>query len=146
MPALLCMVVLTGCTKEPERTPAACSGTADSLLAALQRAPRAVVLADGARLSRCVSLARTDADLQSLGLSFSQVADMLRARAGADAAAALQLGYLAGAVRAGAAAAASGVADQLARRIQQLATLEPSARAAATAALARGMRAGQSSG
>jgi hypothetical protein len=146
VPALLCLVVLTGCTKEPERMPAACLGSPQSLLSALQHAPGAVVLADGTRLSRCVSLARTDGDLQSLGLALMRVSDTLRAQAGGDLAAALQLGYLAGAVRAGAAAAASGIADQLARRIEQVASLDASTRAAGTAALQRGRRAGESSG
>ena len=126
--------------------PAACIGTPASLLSALQRAPGAVVLADGTRLSRCVSLARSDGDLQSLGLSLSQVSDTLRSRAGADPAAALQLGYLAGAVRAGARAAASGIADQLARRIEQLASLSRARARPAPPRWQRGRRAGESSG
>jgi hypothetical protein len=116
------------------------------VVAALRAAPGPVALEDGTRLSRCVSTARTDGDLQSIGLSFGRSADVLRARAATDPAAALQLGYLAGAVLTGARHSTSGIADQLARRMTQLTTLAPGASAAATTALARGARAGESSG
>ena len=88
-------------------------------------------------LSACASLAAT---------SPAQPFLYLRARAQADPNAALQLGYLAGAVRTGARHATAGIAAQLARRIEQLATLRPGASAAASAALARGLRAGEASG
>ena len=91
-------------------------------------------------------LARTDSDLQSLGLSLTRLGDTLRARAAADPAAALQLGYLVGAVRTGAAASASGIATQLARHVEHLATLDQDAGPAADAAVRRGLRAGESSG
>jgi len=140
-------LLLAGCAKqEPDRVPVACFGSPAELMTALRQAPGPVVLGDGTRLSRCVSTARTDGDLQSLGLSFGRLADALRARAQADPGAALQLGYLAGAVRAGARGAADGIADQLARRLEQLAALGPGASAAATAALARGLRAGEAGG
>jgi len=144
--AALALLLLGGCTKEPDPVPAACVGEPPALLAALAHAPRAVVLADGTRLSRCVSTARTDGDLQSLGIAFGRVADALREQAASDPAAALRLGYLAGAVHAGAASGHSGIALQLARRVEQLATLAQDAGAAATAALRRGLRAGASSG
>ncbi|MFN2462265.1 MAG: hypothetical protein ABR591_16560, partial [Candidatus Velthaea sp.] len=75
--------------------------------------------------SRCVSTAG-EGELQSLGLTFTRVADELRARAGRDGAAALQLGYLVGAVRRGA-AATPGIAAQLARRVEQTAALDDAA-------------------
>ena len=62
--------------------PSACVAEPATLMTALRRAPGAVVLQDGTRLSRCVSAARTDGDLQSLGLSLGSLADALRARAG----------------------------------------------------------------
>ena len=139
-------LALAGCTKEAETVPVSCLGKPLGMMTALRQAPGAVTLADGTRLSRCVSSARTDGDLQSLGISLGRTADLLRARAAADPAAALQLGYLAGAVRAGASRATSGIAEQLARRMGQLATLGPGASAAATGALARGARAGERSG
>ncbi len=145
--ALAAAVLLAGCGKrEPEPVPTSCVGEGSVLLTALARAPRAVALPDGTRLSRCVSTARSDGDLQSLGISLGRVADALRARAATDAGAALQLGYLAGAVRAGARRASNGIADQLARRMTQLGTLDLGASPASAMALARGARAGESSG
>ena len=144
--AVLFAAPLAGCTKEPDPVPTACFAAPGTLVAALRQAPAAVALQDGTRLSRCVSTARTDGDLQSLGISLGRAADSLRARAGTDPAAAVQLGYLGGAVRAGARGASSGIADQLARRVGQLAMLAPGASAAATAALQRGERAGERSG
>ncbi len=144
--AVAAVLGVAGCTQEPDSVPVSCLGEPAGLLTALRQAPEAVTLQDGTRLSRCVSTARTDGDLQSLGISFGRTADALRARADTDPAAALQLGYLAGAVRAGARRATSGVAVQFARRMGQLATLGPGAGAAATSALARGARAGESSG
>ncbi len=140
-------LVLGGCGKrDPPPVPTACVGEPAALLAALGRAPRAVTLTDGTRLSRCVSTANSDGDLQSVGIAFGRVADTLRARAEHEPAAALRLGYLAGAVRRGARRAPGAIADQLARRMTQLATLSPGASAAATAGLARGARAGERSG
>ena len=141
------LLLLAGCSKQDrEVVPASCFRPPAELTTALRSAPGAVVLKDGTRLSRCVSTARTDGDLQSLGISLGRLADTLRARAQTDASAALQLGYLAGAVRAGARRAPSGLAAQLARRMQQLATLAPGARPEAVAALARGRRAGEDRG
>ncbi len=144
--ALTGVLLLAGCSRDPDPVPTACIGQPSVLLSALGRAPGAVALQDGTRLSRCVSTARSHGDLQSLGISFGRVADTLRARAVTDQRAALQLGYLGGAVSAGARRASGGIADQFARRMRQLATLAPGASAAATAALTRGLRAGESRG
>jgi hypothetical protein len=140
------LLPLASCTNEPDPVPAACFGGPAPMLSALERAPGAVALGDGTRLSRCVSAARTDGDMQSLGLVFVRMADTLRAQAARDPAAALRLGYLAGAVKAGAAAGAAGITMQLARRVEQVATLEQHSSAAAAAALLRGRRAGERSG
>lgn len=141
------LLVLAGCSRqEREAVPVGCFGEPAELMNALRQAPAAVALQDGTRLSRCVSTARTDGDLQSLGISFGRLADTLRDRAATDAQAALQLGYLAGAVRAGARRAPGARADQLARRMHQLAELGPGAPPAAATALARGLRAGESRG
>jgi hypothetical protein len=142
----LAPLLLAGCTDERDPVPAACFGGPAAMLSALERAPGAVVLGDGTRLSRCVSAARTDADMQSLGLVFVRMADTLRAQAARDPAAALRLGYLAGAVKAGAAAGAGGITIQLARRVEQVATLEQDSGAVAAAALRRGRSAGERGG
>ncbi len=139
-------VLVAGCTKEPDPVPIACFAEPTALVAALRPAPAPVVLSDGTRLSRCVAAARTNGDLQSLGISLGRAADRLRPRARTDPVAAVQLGYLGGAVRAGAKHAADGIADQLARRVGQLATPARGASAAALAALARGDAAGERTG
>lgn len=139
-------VLLAGCGKDADPVPAACFDGAATMLAALDRAPAAVALGDGTSLSRCVGAARTEGDLQSLGIVFMRVADTLRADAASDPAAALRLGYLAGAVKAGATHSSGAIAAQLARRVEQVATLERGASARASAALARGRAAGERAG
>jgi hypothetical protein len=142
--AALASFLLSGCgASSPPPLPAACLDGPAAALRALQRAPRDVRLADGTALSRCVSLAG-DADLQSLGIVLTQVADDLRARADSDAMAALRLGYLVGAVRRGA-ALTPGIAAQLARRVEQ-ATQPPIESERSRAALQRGQRLGEAGG
>lgn len=139
-------LALAACAQDRDSVPAACIGEPAGLVSALRRAPRTVALPDGTRLSHCVDSARTDADLQGLGFALGRTADLLQARTATDPAAAVQLGYLAGAVRAGAHRATSGIAEQLGRRIAQLAALQPGAGSAAATAWARGARAGERSG
>jgi hypothetical protein len=139
-------LLLAGCASEEEPVPGACLDRPEAILRALAAAPGAVALADGTRLSSCVSRARTDSELQTLGLAFMRVADTLRAQAASNPDAALRLGYLAGAVTTGAASSSGSVAAQLARRVQQVAALERGAGAGAVAALRRGLRAGASGG
>ncbi|HEX4344510.1 MAG TPA: hypothetical protein VHZ31_03010 [Solirubrobacteraceae bacterium] len=143
---VLGVLALAGCGSQASKpVPTACFGAPAPIVAALRHAPGPVTLAGGTRLSDCVALARSDSDLQGLGLSLTPVADQLRARAPSDPAAALQLGYLAGAVHRGA-AATSGLSAQLASRIEQEAVPDPGAGAAARAALARGGRLGRAGG
>ena len=144
--AVLGLLLLAGCGEERERVPEACFAERATMLAALDGAPGAVALQDGTPLSRCVSAARSDGDLQSLGLTLIGAADALRADAGSDPAAALRLGYLAGAVRAGAAKSRGSIAAQLARRVDQAAALRAGAVPACVSALARGRRAGERAG
>jgi hypothetical protein len=138
--------LLAGCaTVKDDAAPAACHGAPASFVVALERAPGAVLLQGGTRLSTCVRRARTDSDLQTLGLSLVAAADALRARVAADPGAAAGLGYLAAAVRTGV-AANQGLATQLGRRVEHATTLDDGASAAALAARARGLLAGRSSG
>ena len=146
MAALLPALLIAGCSDGRDPMPVACGGEPEALLAALRQAPAAVALHDGTRLSDCVRSARGEGELQSLGVAYLRAADALRASAATDAAAALQLGYLAGAVRSGAGRTQGGLAAQLARRVEQAAALEPGASAAAGAALSRGRRAGEARG
>lgn len=141
IPALL----LAGCgSSRPAPLPAACVGEPAEIVRALERVPAAATLADGTPLSRCVSLARGDGELQELGVSLMQVADRLQSHAAADPVVALRLGYLVGAVRRGA-AATPGIAAQLARRVEQAAALDVAAERS-RAALLRGIRLGEAGG
>lgn len=144
-PAVILALALAGCGS-PRSTPLpqACADQR-AIAGALQRAPAAVRLPGGTRLSRCVQIAaRNDGDLQTLGPVLTRSADGLRAQAASDPAAALRLGYLVGAVRRGA-AGTPGVAAQLARRVEQLAALGATG-PRSQSALQRGIRAGEASG
>jgi hypothetical protein len=135
------------CTKEPPPMPRACVDTPeDGYERALAGAPGAVVLPGGVRISTCTRRVRTDADLQNLGAVIHRVAETLaeRARDG-DARAALELGYLAGAVGAGA-ERSSGIASELARRIETAGAGLVDGDAAVRAALARGTTTGRARG
>jgi hypothetical protein len=143
--AVIGALLLAGCrSAEPAALPAACLGEPAAIARALERAPAAVTLADGSSLSRCVSGAREDADLQALGLVLTQVADVLRMRAASEPAAALRLGYLVGAARRGA-QASPGLAAQLVRRLEQIAA-PGDEQPEAGSQLQRGIRAGEASG
>jgi hypothetical protein len=114
---------------------------------ALAQAPRAARLADGTALSRCIADGQDDAEMQSVGLAYTSVADRLRTRAqGGDGAAALQLGFLIGATRRGA-RRTDGVMAELQRRIELVGgRLLDHVPAATGRALQRGLRAGEARG
>jgi hypothetical protein len=142
---LCAAALLAGCgSSGPPSLPPACLQPAGAIARALARAPAAVRLSDGTPLSRCVSRARAESDLPAVGVSLTEVADGLSARAGAEPAAALELGYLVGAVRRGA-ADTPGIAAQLARRLELAAPHDFEADAARRA-LARGIRLGEAGG
>ena len=101
----------------PSPIAAACTASAEGVLAALAAAPGAVVLEDGSPLSRCIADGTDDGELQTVGITFSQAAERLRVTAETDPVAALQLGYLAGVTRKGA-ARTNGVMAELVRRIE----------------------------
>jgi hypothetical protein len=137
-----------GCRSgDPPRVDDACTGSPAAIERALARAPRPVALPSGTRLSECVADARTDADLQNAGLVLTRAADHLAARAQrGDAGAAVELGYLVGAARRGA-ARTNGIHAELAHRLESAArVLADGDGAGAAAALARGMRAGEATG
>jgi hypothetical protein len=145
-PVVILALVLAGCGSQDETSPPACMEVDPAPIAlALERAPAAVTLVDGSRLSTCVRLlARSGSDLQTLGERLMRVADDLHAQAQTDPAAALRLGYLVGAVRRGA-AQTPGLASNLARRIEQIAALDPGG-APSREQLGRGIRLGEAAG
>ena len=140
--AILCLLALSACSREDESTPAGCLVGEDAVLRALERAPGEVSL-EGARLSACLS-DTTDGDaLQSVGAAYLDAATSLadRAVANPDGEAALQLGYLLGAVKRSE-AGAQGVGYELGRRLQSEATRLPER----SKAYERGLRAGTEGG
>jgi hypothetical protein len=107
-----------GCGKDDRPLPPACTQGAGAIAIALREAPHAVRLSDGTRLSTCVERARSDADIQNLGSLYTTVADALATRAHGSDRAALELGYLVGATRRGA-AHTNGIHLELQRRLEQ---------------------------
>lgn len=150
----LTILALAACG-ERAPLPQACSEAGpDDVMQALAAAPGDVALADGTPLSRCVEHAIDDERLQALGATLTTAADRLARRmhdggeaAGASARrdgerAALELGFLAGAVARGSARTA-GFQSDLADRIAGTATFGNGAR---RAALLRGRAAGRARG
>ena len=132
--------VAAGCGEDRPPLSPACTEGAGAILRALARAPGPVRLADGTRLSDCVTRAYGDGELQSLGFSLTPAADRLAAAPTPRSA--LQLGYLVGAIRRGA-ARTNGVHVELVRRLEGTATFDAPA---LVAAARRGIRAGERSG
>jgi hypothetical protein len=127
--------------------PGACVDTdAAGYERALAAAPRPVVLPGGVAISTCAKRVRSDAELQNLGTVMHSVAERLalRARDG-DAQAATALGYLTAAVAVGA-AESSGIAAELARRVENTSVAVRDEGGAVERALAAGQAAGARDG
>src|SRR2546421_3094720 len=137
----LLLLGAAGCSTERPKLPASCRDQPERIAAALRTAPATVRLPDGTRLSTCLQRARSDAELQDVGITFTHVADALAARVARSDAAAVQLGYLIAAARRGA-ERTNGVGLELQRRLEQTIGLDgpPPAR---RAAFARGGPAGR---
>jgi hypothetical protein len=142
--AMALALAVPGCGNDHRRLPAACLGSAGSIATALHTAPRHVALTDGTPLSECVDRARSDADLQNLGAVYTQVADALAVEVPTSDRAALELGYLVGATRRGA-AHTNGIHEELVRRLGQAAGPD-GAPAPRRAAFDRGLAAGERDG
>jgi hypothetical protein len=142
--ALAIALSLGGCSSDGDdgTAPVACKKGPDSLRAALARAPARVEL-DGTPLSECFTRAAESADVQQVGAAQVSVTAALAdaARLRPEGPEALQLGYLVGAARRGA-AATQGVHDELVRRIEQ----ELNGVDTRSPAYLRGYRAGRSRG
>ena len=144
--ALLAAASLAACGAAGDPLDEACVSGPGAIERALTRAPAAVTLPSGTRLSQCVSNARSDADLQTAGAVLTRAADHLAARARTgDADAALRLGYLVGAARRGAKRTA-GIHAELQRHIERSAAALEESGASLADALARGRRAGEATG
>jgi hypothetical protein len=146
MLGLVAVLAFAGCTKDQPAMPTACRGGDRAVTRALAGAPRGGALADGTLLSECVHRARSDADLQNLGLVLNRVAAQLGTAAQqGDEAAAARLGFLAGAVRRGA-ALSHGVGLELSHRIDAAARGVDAGPPRLRRALAAGLDAGQARG
>jgi hypothetical protein len=101
--ALALLLPLAGCGGGDPGVPVACSGGPGTVRTALASAPRPVRL-DGTRLSKCLARGSTSADVQEIGGMFLTVTQQLapQARAAPGSRAAVELGYLVGALRRGA--------------------------------------------
>src|SRR5215210_3388183 len=114
--ALLCLA-LAGCGEEDPPLDAGCTESPDVILRALRAVPGSVRLTSGTPLSQCVERAGSDAELQTVGVVLTHAAERLARQAeDGDARAALELGYLVGAVARGAEHTA-GVHAELERRV-----------------------------
>ncbi len=148
-PRLACTVaavalLAAGCGGESGRPSAACRDGAPAVVAALRSAPGTVTMADGTRISACVSRATGDADLQEIGAELTAAASTLAARVAASDAAALRLGYLVGATERGA-ERTNGIHAELVNRMDNALGIDGAPRAR-RAAFARGRAAGRAAG
>ena len=142
--SLACIATFaTACGSSDAPIPPACAGGPNAIERALRAAPGRVALSDGTLLSQCVERATSDADLQTFGELATTVAERLEARSSREPHAALELGYLVGAARRGA-ATTNGIHVELARRLERSGAEVTGAEA--QAALMRGLRAGERSG
>jgi hypothetical protein len=143
--ALLCLG-LVACGQRDPPLDATCTESPETIVRALRGVPGRVTLPSGTPLSQCVERADSDAELQSVGLVLTTAAEQLARRADAgDARAALELGYLAGAVRRGAAHTA-GIHAELERRVSRSAAFLDEAGPRVERALLRGLAAGEARG
>lgn len=137
-------LALGACGSGPDRTlPTACRTSPAALVSALRAAPAGVEI-DGVPISDCVRNAFSDGDVQNVGTLWTLAADRLVPAARRTDAAALQLGYLVGATRRGA-ATTNGIQAELVRRMDTAIGLAgpPAAR---REAYERGLAAGRGRG
>jgi hypothetical protein len=132
-------MTVAACSTAEERVPAACTEGPQSVRAALVAAPGEVRL-HGVPLADCLTKDSDADDVQRVGATWVEVATGLsrEARAHANSAEALRLGYLVGAARRGG-AHTQGIHAELLRRLEQeTATVDTRSRA-----FRRGERAGR---
>jgi hypothetical protein len=144
LPTFVVALAAAGCGEEDRPLPAACVSGPSPAVRALDTAPGPVRLAGGTKLSSCVERARSDADIQTVGTVLTRTADALADTMARSDGAALQLGYLIGAVRKGA-RHTNGIHQELVRRVEQAIGLDgppPPRRAAFDRGLAAGERSG----
>jgi hypothetical protein len=141
------LIAVAGCgAKKNDLAPAACLATNQGYLRALTRAPAEVRLAGTTQISSCLVPEQNAGQLANIGHEMIVAATKLngRARAGSEPAA-LQLGYLIGAVAKG----ADAIHTDLVRRLNSAARFSQAGGtlpASFERAFGRGYAAGRSSG
>lgn len=139
------LLLMAGCGRGGTADlPSACNfpDGAATVKTALARAPGEVTV-DGTPLSKCLGRDADAGDIQAVGAAYVDTASDLAAKVHANphGPAAVQLGYLVGAVRRGASKTA-GIHYELERRVEQ----ELNGIDAHSSEFARGERAGEASG
>jgi hypothetical protein len=144
--------LLAGCggSAKDEHQPVACREGSATYLNALRAAPGEVILAGETPISGCLVPAAEEGELADLGEATLAAATKLNAEARAepDGPAALQLGYLVGAIARGS-AETEGVHAELLRRLSVAARFAPDAEPLSPrflAAYAKGFAAGRDHG
>jgi len=124
--AVLAAVLAAGCGSQDDSTPVACLQGQDLYLAALDDAPGSVKLAAETPISDCLAENQKAGDLARVGEATVEAATELNgeARGVPDGPAALQLGYLLGAVQRGA-DRTEGIHADLVRRLTVAARFSP---------------------
>ena len=145
--AVVLALAAVGCGEDQPSLPLACTAEEAAIARALEAAPGDVRLEDGTLLSTCVSRARNDAQLSSMGFLLTAVAEDLgiRARERQSPELARRLGFLAGAVQRGS-DRTNGIQAELARRVARAAVKLDGSGAAVQRALVEGTRAGLAGG
>jgi hypothetical protein len=124
--AVFLVLFAAGCGGTDDETPVACLNGSSAYLRALENAPGEVRLAGGTPISDCLAENQSAGDLAAVGRATLDAATALNGAARADAggAANMRLGYLVGAVQAGA-EETGGVHSELVRRLAAAATYTP---------------------
>ena len=139
---ILCLLALSSCGEGDKSTPVGCLAGDEAVREALRSAPGEVAV-EGTRLSACLSDTTDGGELQEVGVAYLEAAAALADQAAGDpeGEAALQLGYLLGAVKRSE-TGAQGVGYELGRRLRAEAARVPEG----SKAFARGERAGSEGG
>jgi hypothetical protein len=121
-----CLVALAGCGSADDSTPVACLEGAAAYERALKAAPDEVLLEDETLISECLTRNQSGGDLSRVGEAMIETATKLNAEAREDPGgdAALQLGYLLGAVKRGT-EESEGIHSDLLRRLVVAARFAP---------------------
>jgi hypothetical protein len=125
----LTALALGACGTTEEATPVACLEDSKAYLKALEEAPEPVRLSGGTRISDCLTENQGGGELATIGGSMVRAATTLNAEARHDPGgpAAVELGFLLGAVERGA-EDTHGIHAELVRRLESAAKYSPGGR------------------